>query len=148
MNFHHGLGLTINKLKFHLPKFENNENFWEVPISIDINLKEKICSILNDAKVEDIKIIDLKNKTSIADFFIVATCRSSRHADSVADDVILQLKNLGIKCPNPSGRPKCDWIIVDAGDVIIHLFRPEIRDLYKLEKLWGMSFDSVKNQRA
>jgi len=78
----------------------------------------------------------------------VATCRSSRHADSVADEVIQQLKNLGIKCPNPSGRPKCDWIIVDAGDVIIHLFRPEIRELYRLEKLWGMNFDSVENQRA
>ena len=53
-----------------------------------------------------------------------------------------------MKCPSPSGRPQCDWIIVDAGTVIVHLFRPEIREMYSLEKLWGMSFDSVENKTA
>jgi len=52
---------------------------------------------------------------------------------------------MGIKCPNPSGRPQCDWIVVDAGSIFVHLFRPEIRLLYNLEKLWGTSFDSVEN---
>ena len=51
-------------------------------------------------------------------------------------------------CPNPEGRPKCDWVIVDAGSVVIHLFRSEIRELYNLEKLWDMSFDSVENKLA
>ena len=59
-----------------------------------------------------------------------------------------KLKKIGIKCPNPAGRPKCDWIVVDAGEVIIHLFQLEIRELYNLEKLWGMSFDSVENKMA
>ena len=59
-----------------------------------------------------------------------------------------QLKSIGVKCPSPSGRPQCDWVIVDAGTVIVHLFRPEIRDMYSLEKLWGMSFDSVENKTA
>ena len=107
----------------------------------------KISAILEDAKTENISIIDLNNKTSIADFFIIATCRSSKHADATADDVTLKLKKIGIKCPIPSGRPKCDWVIVDAGDIIIHLFKPEIRELYSLEKLWGMSFDSVESKR-
>jgi ribosome-associated protein len=110
-----------------------------------MDLVEKISSILDDAKTEDISIVDLKNKTSIADFFIIATCRSSRHADASAVELVRQLKNIGIKCPDPSGRPQCDWVIVDAGNIIIHLFKPEIRELYSLEKLWGMSFDIVND---
>ncbi|MCH2544884.1 MAG: ribosome silencing factor [Alphaproteobacteria bacterium] len=90
----------------------------------------------------------LKDKTSIADYFVIATCRSSRHADATADTIILLLKNIGIKCPSPAGRPQCDWIIVDIGSVIVHLFRSEIRELYSLEKLWGVSFDSLENKRA
>ena len=59
-----------------------------------------------------------------------------------------KLKNNGIKCPNPEGIPQCDWVIVDAGSIIIHLFRSEIRKIYNLEKLWGMSFDKVENKLA
>ena len=115
-------------------------------INKDIKLLEKISSILDDAKAENISIVDLTNKTSIADSFIIATCRSSRHADSTADEITRQLKNLGIKCPQPSGRPQCDWVIVDAGDIIVHLFRPEIREIYNLEKLWDMTFDNIENK--
>ena len=57
----------------------------------------------------------MRNKSSIADSFIIATCRSTRHADATADELIKRLKKFGIKCPNPEGRPQCDWIIVDAG---------------------------------
>ena len=91
-------------------------------------------------------MVDLKNKTSIADYFIIASCRSSRHADSTADELIRKLKEIGIKCPSPAGKPQCDWVIVDVGDIIVHLFKPEIRELYSLEKLWGMNFDSVENK--
>ena len=59
-----------------------------------------------------------------------------------------QLKKNGIICPSPEGRPRCDWVIVDAGSVIVHLFRPEIREYYSLEKLWDMSFDSFENKLA
>ena len=90
----------------------------------------------------------MKNKTSIADYFIIATCRSSRHADSTADTVTSKLKDMGLRCPTPAGRPQCDWVIVDAGDVIVHLFKPEVRELYNLEKLWEMNFDSVENKTA
>tara|TARA_Y100000590_G_scaffold65056_1_gene70266 strand:- start:6 stop:329 length:324 start_codon:yes stop_codon:yes gene_type:complete len=107
-----------------------------------------VCVILDDAKTENISVIDLKNKTSIADFFIIATCRSSRHADATANELTKKLKKDGIICPNPAGRPKCDWVIVDAGSVIIHLFRPEIRDIYSLEKLWEMNFDTIENKTA
>ena len=103
---------------------------------------------MDDAKAENINILDLKDKTSIADYFIIATCRSTRHADATADEIIKKLKKIGIKCPNPEGRPQCDWVIVDAGHIIVHLFRSEIRKLYDIEKLWQISFDSIENKLA
>ena len=103
---------------------------------------------MDDAKAEEIKIIDISNKASFADTFIIATCRSSRHADATADEIKKKLKKQGINCPNPEGRPQCDWIIVDVGNVIVHLFQSEIRELYSLEKLWDISFDSLENRLA
>ena len=105
-------------------------------------------NILDASKAEKIKIIDIYHKTSVADYFVIATCRSTRHANAIADELIKKLKKINIMCPNPEGRPRCDWVIVDAGSVVIHLFRSEIRELYNLEKLWDMSFDSVENQLA
>ena len=128
-------------------KLEIKEKNLEVKIN-KIDISNKIISILDNAKAENLKIIDLTNKSSIADSFIIATCRSTRHADSTADELIRSLKNVGIKCPNPEGRPKCDWIIVDAGSVLVHLFRQEIRDLYNLEKLWEINFDSSETKLA
>ena len=119
----------------------------EVKISKS-SLSESIISILDNAKAENLKTINLSNKSSIADTFIIATCRSTRHADATADDLTKKLKKLGIKCPNPEGRPQCDWIIVDAGSIIIHLFRQETRELYNLEKLWEVSFDSSEIKLA
>ena len=111
-------------------------------------MTENIVSILSDAKAEDIKVIDLSNKSSVADAFVIATCRSNRHSDATADEMVKKLKKSGIKCPNPEGRPQCDWIIVDAGEIIVHLFRQEIRELYELEKLWEVSFDSSQTKLA
>ena len=112
------------------------------------NLSEIIEKILDDSKAEDINKIDISNKSSLADYFIIATCRSSVHANATADEIIRKLKKKGIKCPIPEGKPKCDWIIVDAGSVIVHLFRPEIRKLYDLEKLWNFSFETLNNKLA
>ena len=112
------------------------------------SLSDNILSILDDAKAENLKVVDLSNKSSIADCFIIATCRSTRHADSTADDLVRKLKKIGVRCPNPEGRPQCDWIIVDAGSIIIHLFRHEIRELYNLEKLWEVSFESSEIKLA
>ena len=119
-----------------------------IKISISISLVNKIHNILDDAKTENIKIIDLKNKSSISDAFIIATCRSSRHANATAEELIEKLKKIDIYCPSPEGRPQCDWVIVDAGSVIIHLFRKETRELYKLEKLWNINFENIKTKLA
>ena len=139
--------MKTKKLKFLLQKLEIKEKNLEVKI-IKTSLSEKIISILDDAKAENLKVIDLSNKSSIADSFIIATCRSTRHADSTADDLTRKLKKMGVKCPNPEGRPQCDWIIVDTGSIIVHLFRQEIRELYNLEKLWDVSFDSSEIKLA
>ena len=100
-------------------------------------------NILDDSKAEKINIVDIHHKTSIADYFVIATCRSTRHTNATADELIKKLKQNGIICSKPEGRPKCDWVIVDAGSVVIHLFRSEIRELYNLEKLWNMDIDPV-----
>ena len=90
----------------------------------------------------------MRSKSSVADYFIISTCRSTRHADATADELLKQLKTLGLKSPSPEGRPKCDWVIVDAGAVIVHLFRKETRDLYNLEQLWEINFESEKSKLA
>ncbi len=111
-------------------------------------MEQNILSILDDAKAENLKVLDLSNKSSIADSFIIATCRSTRHADAIADELIRKLKKVGIRCPNPEGRPNCEWIIVDTGSIIVHLFKRETRDLYNLEKLWEVNFDSTEIKLA
>ncbi len=90
--------------------------------------------------------MDIRKKSSCADYLIIATCRSARHVNAVADDITIKLKKKGIKCPQPEGKPKCDWTIIDAGDVIIHLFREEIRLHYDLEKLWDINLNSLKEK--
>ena len=114
----------------------------------NLSILKNILSILDEAKAENLKILELKNKSSIADSFIIATCRSTKHVDSTADELVKSLKKIGIKCPDPEGRPQCDWIIVDTGSIVVHLFRQETRDLYNLEKLWELSFDSSKTKLA
>ena len=140
----------IKKSKFPQQRYANKENYLgDNIISIqDKNLVNIISNILEDAKTEQIITIDISKKSSYADTLIIATCRSSRHADATADELIQQLKKRGIVCPVPEGRPQCDWVIVDVGTVIVHLFRPQIREYYNLEKLWDMSFDLIENKLA
>ena len=92
---------------------------------------------LDEMKAEDIVTIDLTGKTSIADSMVVASGRSSRHVGSVADHVVDELRKSGLKDVRVEGQPHCDWVLIDAGDVIVHVFRPEIRDFYAIEKMWA-----------
>jgi ribosome-associated protein len=92
---------------------------------------------LDDAKAEEVVAMDLTGKSTIADTMIVATGRSNRHVNAIADQVIDELSKHGMKNIRIEGVPQCDWVLVDAGDVIVHVFRPEVRSFYNLEKLWA-----------
>jgi ribosome-associated protein len=91
---------------------------------------------LDDMKAEDTITIDLRDKSSIGDYMVVSTGRSQRHVGSVADRVVEDLHKAGVRT-RVEGMPHCDWVLIDAGDVVVHVFRPEVRDFYNLEKMWA-----------
>lgn len=91
---------------------------------------------LEDDKAEEIVSIDIRGKSTMADYLIVASGRSQRHVGALADHVIKKLKEAGVQDVRVEGLPHCDWVLVDAGDVIVHLFRPEVRSFYGIEKIW------------
>ncbi len=96
-----------------------------------------ILSTLDDNKAEEVVTIDLRGKTSIADAMVVASGRSARHVGAIADHLASILKDHGAGKVAIEGMPSCDWVLVDVGDVIVHLFRPEVRAFYNLEKMWS-----------
>jgi ribosome-associated protein len=98
-----------------------------------------VLTSLEDDKAEDILAIDIRGKSSFADMLIVASGRSARHVGALADHVMRKLKESGVKDVNVEGMPNCDWVLVDAGDVVVHLFRPEVRSFYNIEKIWAAS---------
>lgn len=92
---------------------------------------------LDDDKSEDIVSIDLRGKTSIADYMVVSSGRSQRHVGAIADHLIEALKAAGMRHVRVEGQPACDWVLIDAGDVIVHVFQPEVRSFYNIEKMWS-----------
>ena len=93
---------------------------------------------LDDDKAEDVVVIDLAGKTEIADFMVIATGQSSRQVGAMAVHLSQKIKEAGIKDVAVEGASQGDWVLIDAGDVLVHLFRPEVRDFYGLEKLWAV----------
>jgi len=98
-----------------------------------------VLACLDDAKAEDSVTIDLSGKSSIGDYMVVTSGRSQRHVASVADRVVKDLEAAGIRGIRVEGTRQADWVLIDAGDVIVHVFRPEIREFYNLEKMWSGS---------
>jgi len=96
-----------------------------------------ISSSLEDSKAEDIVKLEITGKSALADHMIVASGRSHRHVGAIADQVLRNLKSAGFGSAKVEGLPHCDWVLVDAGDVIVHIFRPEVRDFYNIEKMWS-----------
>jgi ribosome-associated protein len=101
-------------------------------------LEALILKRLDDDKAQDVIFIDLKDKSSVADSLIVASGRSNRHVSALADHLQRTLKDEGYGRCRVEGLPHCDWVLIDAGDVIIHLFRPEVRAFYNIEKIWSV----------
>jgi ribosome-associated protein len=98
-----------------------------------------IGSVLDDRKAEQITHIDLIGKADFADRMIVCTGASARHVASLADNVVEALKSAGFDSVPVEGKEACEWVLVDAGNIIVHIFRPEIRQHYNLEKMWSVS---------
>lgn len=92
---------------------------------------------LDDAKAEDVVSIDLAGKSSIGDHMIIATGRSDRHVGAIADQLQRKLKETGQGSAKVEGLETCDWVLIDTGDIIVHVFRQEVRDFYNLDKLWS-----------
>ena len=113
----------------------------ETPASplIDVVLKS-----LEDAKAEQTVDIDLAGRSSLADHMVVTSGRSNRHVTAVADQVVKALRDAGFGKPRVEGLPHADWVLVDAGDVIVHIFRPEVREFYNLEKMWTVEFADTR----
>ena len=100
-------------------------------------LKKDVEDILNDNKALEVKTINLKGKTSIADFMIIASGNSSKHIQALSEILITELKKRGINNCRIDGRDSKDWKLIDAIDIIIHIFHPEKRKFYSLEKMWS-----------
>lgn len=106
------------------------------PVADVLDVLDSIVKSLDDNKAEDIVTIDLSGKSSMADHMVIATGRSQRQVAALTDYVIKGLKELGCRDIVIQGLEQADWVLIDAGDVIVHLFRPEVRDFYNLDKMW------------
>jgi ribosome-associated protein len=113
-----------------------------------VDLLPVALTVLDDMKAEAVVDIDLIGKTSIADAMIIASGRSQRHVGAIADAVIRAFKDAGHGAVSVEGLPLCDWVLIDAGDLVVHVFRPEIRAFYNLEKIWGQDRPSEAAERA
>ncbi len=109
-----------------------------------MNTKNNILSLiqasLEDDKAEGIVVIPLKGKTNIADYMIIASATSKRHISTIADNLALKLKKQGITT-KPEGPTDLGWVVIDAADAIVHIFRPETREYYDIEGLWGSAIN-------
>ena len=105
------------------------------------DLEALVMNALDDDKAEDVVAIDLTGKSSVTDVMVIASGRSNRHVGAMADHLVRKLKDAGHGKVSIEGLKTCDWVLIDAGDVIVHLFRPEVRSFYDLEKMWSVSPD-------
>ena len=108
------------------------------------DIKDKIEIILDDNKAKNIVSINLKKKSYIADYMIIASGSSSRHLQSLSEHLVSELKKIGLNNCRIEGRDSKDWKLVDAIDIIVHLFHPEKREFYDLEKMWSESIPNEK----
>ena len=101
-------------------------------------LKDIAVDALEELKAVDIKVLDVRNMTSVTDYMVVASGTSSRHVNSIAHNVVEEARKNGCKPLGVEGERDGEWTLVDLGDVVVHVMKPEIRDFYSLEKLWSI----------
>src|SRR5688572_2319200 len=106
-------------------------------------LHELVMHSLDEDQAQDVVSIPLEGKSSIADYMVIASGRSTRQVAAIATHLAERLKKQGHGSPRIEGLPAADWVLIDAGDVVVHLFRPEVRSFYNLERMWGFGDDAV-----
>jgi ribosome-associated protein len=111
-------------------------------------LARLVAQQLEDDKAENILNIPLAGKSPMADTMIVASGRSARHVSALADHVFRKLKEVGAQKVRIEGLPNADWVLIDAGDIIVHIFRPEVREFYNLERIWSSDVTPSKHAAA
>ena len=99
-------------------------------------LLDEVVRWLDDAKAEDVITIPLEGKSSLGDFMVVASGRNERHVGAIAEQLREKIKARGEAQVRVEGENTCDWVLIDTGDIIVHVFRPEVREFYNLEKMW------------
>lgn len=111
------------------------------PVTADRELSPEaaqslVLESLEGSKAEDIVSIDITGKTPLGDYMVVASGRSQRHVAAITEHLVADLKKAGGRNIRVEGERSCDWVLVDTGDIIVHVFRPEVRDFYAIEKMW------------
>ena len=95
-----------------------------------------VLASLDDSKAEDIVSIDIQGKSALGDHMVIASGRSHRHVGAIAEHLLTALKDAGFGSARVEGKDSADWVLIDTGDIIVHVFRPEVRSFYNLEKMW------------
>ena len=107
-------------------------------LNVENNL-QRVLSSLDDSKAEDVVTIDLRGRSPLADYMVIASGGSQRHVSALADHLLYAMKDCNKGQTRVEGLSECDWVLIDLGDIIVHLFRPETREFYNLEKMWNTS---------
>ncbi|HTV85726.1 MAG TPA: ribosome silencing factor [Dyella sp.] len=111
-------------------------------------LRKTVIAALEDLKAKDIREIDVRGKTSIADLLVIASGTSARHVKSIADEVVKFAKKAGVMPLGVEGEQEAEWVLVDLGDVIVHVMLPRIREFYGLERLWTVADRDERGEAA
>lgn len=114
----------------------------------DDSLRQRVLEALDDLKARDVREIDVRGKTSIADTIVVASGTSTRHVKSIADEVVRFAKQAGVLPLGVEGEQEAEWVLVDLGDIIVHVMLPRIREFYGLERLWTVGDDAAADTSA
>ena len=111
-------------------------------------LQALVLAKLDDDKAEDVVSIDMQGRSPLADYVVVASGRSQRHVAAMADHLLRAFKDAGLGARPVEGLPNADWVLIDGGDVIVHLFRPEVRAFYQIEKIWSVDSPHTMSRPA
>lgn len=127
----------MNNLKKTIETSKKHKIGEDAALLIVENNLQRVLSSLDDSKAQDVITIDLRGRSPLADYMVIASGGSQRHVSALADHLLYSLKDCNKGQTRVEGLSECDWVLIDLGDIIVHLFRPETREFYNLEKMWG-----------